>query len=122
VAGALGLKLGGYVLETKKVPISQTSETVTINVLMQDAVNKLANNPSTASDYIGINPNLRDLLETHPSRVVKLRNLVNVAELFDNTYLDDLVEDIQTQCQKYGKPISMEIPKPTLTGTPSSEL
>ena len=104
-------------LETKKVPISQTSETVTINVLMQDAVNQLANNPSTASNYIGINPNLKDLLETHPSRVIKLRNLVNVAELFDSTYYEDLVDDIHAQCQKYGKPVTMELPKPTLTGT-----
>lgn len=114
--GAMGLKLGGNILETKKVPISQTSETVAINALMQNAVNELANNPDTANNLIGINPNLKNLLETHPSRVVKLKNLVNVAELFDNSYYEDLLEDIHEQCQKYGKLVALEIPKPVLTG------
>ena len=110
------MKLGDHVLETKKVPISQTSETVAINALMQNAVNQLASNPDTVSNLIGINPNLKNLLETHPSRVIKLKNLVNVAELFDNSYFEDLLEDIQEQCQKHGKLIAMEIPRPVLTG------
>ena len=109
------MRLGDNVLETKKVPISQTSETVAINAMMQNAVNQLANNPETASNLIGINPNLKNLLETHPSRVVMLKNLVNVSELFDSSYYEDLQEDIQAQCVKHGKVISIDIPKPGLT-------
>ena len=110
------MKLGDNVLETRKVPISQTSDTVAISVLMQNAVNQIASNPDKANELIGINPNLKNLLETHPSRVIKLKNLVNVADLFDDGYIDELVEDIEAQCKNYGKLIAIEIPKPVLTG------
>ncbi len=112
--GAMGLRLGENVLETKKVPVSQTSETVAMNVLMQSTMTQLASNPDMAAHLIGISPNLKNLLESHPSRVVKLKNLVNVAELFDNTYYEDLMEDVQAEAQKHGQLSAVEIPKPTI--------
>ena len=94
VSGAMGMKLGEYVLETKKVPISQTADALAIGVLIKNAAERLVSNPESADNLIGITSQSRNLLEAHPSRVIKLKNLVNFAELLDNNYYDDLLVDI----------------------------
>ncbi len=114
--GAMGLHVADSILETKKVPVSQTSETVALSALMQSKTSELASNPEKASQLIGISPSLKNVLESHPSRVVKLKNLVNVAELFDNTYYEDLMEDIQEESQQHGQLVAIEVPRPTITG------
>eukprot|EP01022_Parablepharisma_sp_SALTPOND_P018902 TRINITY_DN3152_c0_g1_i1.p1 TRINITY_DN3152_c0_g1~~TRINITY_DN3152_c0_g1_i1.p1 ORF type:complete len:519 (+),score=45.92 TRINITY_DN3152_c0_g1_i1:123-1679(+) len=115
-AGALGMKLGDCVLETKKVPISQTADTLAIGILIKNAAGQLATNPEAVDALIGLVPKMNSVLETHPSRVVKLKNLVNVAELFDNAYHDELIEDINEQCQRYGKILEIEVPRPKIQG------
>ena len=122
-AGALGMKLAESVLETKKVPISQTSDTLAIGILIKNAAGQLATNPNAVDALIGITPKtMKSVLETHPSRVVKLKNLVNVAELFDSSCYEELLEDINEQCQRYGKIVSIEVPRPAISGPPGPGL
>jgi hypothetical protein len=114
--GGMGLTIGSYVLETKKVPISQSATSVAITALMQNAVNTLASNPSTAGNLIGINNNLKSILEGNPSRIIKLNHIVTIEELHDHTYYEDLFEDTNEQCANYGNVVSIQIPKPNTHG------
>lgn len=114
VSGAMGMKLGDCVLETKKVPISQTAETLAIGSLIKDVAGKIDANPESVDSFIGIGPKVNSVLESHPSRVVKLKNLVNVAELFDNAYYDEVYEDINEQCKNYGRIVTIEMPRPNI--------
>lgn len=116
VSGAMGMKLGESVLETKKVPISQTADTFAIGSLIKNAAGQLATNPESVDSFIGITPKINSVLESHPSRVVKLKNLVSVAELFDNGYYEEVYEDIHEQCKNYGRIVTVEIPRPIING------
>ena len=107
----MGLKIGSHILETKKVPISQSSTAVALNTLMQNAVNTLAADPTTATNLIGITPGVNTLMDTHPSRVIKLDNMINIPELDDDIYHEEMIDDVTAQCEKYGKVIDIHIPK-----------
>jgi splicing factor U2AF subunit len=116
-SGAMGMKLGESILETKKVPISQTADTFAIGALIKTAAGQLSANPESMDSFIGIAPKHNSVLESHPSRVIKLKNLVNVAELLDNSYYEEVFEDIQEQCKKYGRILAIEIPRPNINGS-----
>lgn len=113
-SGAMGMKLGDSILETKKVPISQTAETFAIGTVIKAAAGQLSTNPESVDAFIGITPKSNSVLESHPSRVIKIKNLVNIAELPDNSYYEEIFEDIQEECKKCGNIIAVEIPKPNV--------
>eukprot|EP00826_Nyctotherus_ovalis_P023990 TRINITY_DN1849_c0_g1_i3.p1 TRINITY_DN1849_c0_g1~~TRINITY_DN1849_c0_g1_i3.p1 ORF type:complete len:486 (-),score=60.97 TRINITY_DN1849_c0_g1_i3:129-1586(-) len=115
-SGAMGMKLCGCILETKKIPITQTADTVAIGSLMRNAADQFSANPELADSFIGIMPRMNSVLESHPSRVIKFKNLVNVAELFDNNYYEEVYEDIHDQCKNFGRIIAIEIPRPIVNG------
>ena len=111
-SGVMGMKLSGFILETKKVPIGQTADMSALGLLSPTGP------PSNCEQglAVGIAPKVNRALESYPSRVVKLKNLVNIAELFDNAYYDELCEDINEQCQNYGRILSIEVPRPIING------
>lgn len=51
--------------------------------------------------------------ESMPTRVVCLINVVTIEELKDDEEYEDIVEDMEEECGKYGKVKSIEIPRPT---------
>ncbi|KAF2203536.1 hypothetical protein GQ43DRAFT_258002 [Delitschia confertaspora ATCC 74209] len=46
------------------------------------------------------------------SRVICLMNMVTVEELMDNETYNEIVEDIQEECQNYGHIVELKIPRP----------
>jgi len=113
-SGAMGMKLGLNILETKKVPISQTADAFMIGALIKTAAGQMAANPDSMDSFIGITPKQNNVLESHPSRVIKLKNLVNVTELFENSYYEEVLDDIQEECKKHGRILEIEIPRPNI--------
>jgi len=101
----LGLNILGHILETKKVPAIYNSSMANLSWLLLNE----GSNPGESNLVGG-----KCLLDGHPSRVIKLKNLVNVNEIMDNTYFDDLLDDTQEQCQKYGYVQQVIIPRPEL--------
>lgn len=50
-------------------------------------------------------------LET--SRVLQLLNMVTAEELMDNDEYEEIKEDIEEECGKYGKVVDLKIPRPS---------
>ena len=48
----------------------------------------------------------------HPTEVLCLMNMVTPEELVDDEEYEDILEDIQTECSKYGQVRSIEVPRP----------
>lgn len=46
-------------------------------------------------------------------RVLQLLNMVTVDELLDNDDYEEILEDVQEECAKYGKVLSLKIPRPS---------
>ncbi|KIV80234.1 hypothetical protein PV11_07748 [Exophiala sideris] len=46
-------------------------------------------------------------------RVLQLLNMVTPEELLDNDDYEEICEDVQEECQKYGQILSMKIPRPS---------
>ncbi len=46
-------------------------------------------------------------------RVLQLLNMVTVDELLDNDDYEEIMEDVMEECTKYGKVLSLKIPRPT---------
>ena len=46
------------------------------------------------------------------TEVLCLLNMINEEELVDDDEYEDILEDIQTECSKYGQVKSVEIPRP----------
>ncbi|KAI1611627.1 U2AF domain-containing protein kinase 1 [Exophiala viscosa] len=46
-------------------------------------------------------------------RVLQLLNMTTPEELLDNDDYEEICEDVQEECQKYGKILSMKIPRPS---------
>ena len=113
-SGAMGLKLETGVLETRKVSMSTSAETIGMQNLMQNALTSIIGNTTSKTNSLtAVNADLQNLLESHISRVIKLKNIVDPAQLKEKSYVDELLEDIQDQCSQYGRIVSIEIPKPS---------
>ncbi|KAL4491236.1 hypothetical protein ABPG72_021622 [Tetrahymena utriculariae] len=50
-----------------------------------------------------------------PSRVIQLLNMVSIEDLFEDDIIDDLYQDVMTECEKIGPVEKIEIPKPCKT-------
>ena len=110
----MGLKLESGVLETRKVSISTSAESIGMQNLMQNALTSIIGNaPSKTSALTAVNANLQNILESHISRVIKLKNMIDPAQLGERSYLDEIMEDIQDECSLYGRIVSIEIPRPS---------
>lgn len=46
-------------------------------------------------------------------RVLQLLNMVTVDELLDNDDYEEIVEDVGEECGKYGRVLSLKIPRPS---------
>jgi splicing factor U2AF subunit len=46
-------------------------------------------------------------------RVLQLLNMVTVDELLDNDDYEEILEDVQEECSKYGKVLGLKIPRPS---------
>jgi splicing factor U2AF subunit len=46
-------------------------------------------------------------------RVLRLLNMVTVDELLDNDDYEEILEDVQEECGKYGKVLGLKIPRPS---------
>ncbi|KAK0716969.1 hypothetical protein B0T26DRAFT_707890 [Lasiosphaeria miniovina] len=51
-------------------------------------------------------------METDVGRVLQLLNMVTPDELMDNDDYEEIREDIEEECQKFGKILSLKIPRP----------
>lgn len=71
----------------------------------------------------GLNPNLmplgtpqlpavRPVNPSEATRVLQLLNMVAPEELVDDDEYEDIYEDVKEECSKYGKVLSLEIPRP----------
>jgi len=47
-----------------------------------------------------------------PSRVLVLKNMVQLAELQIDEEYQEIYEDVKEECEKYGKVLSLKIPRP----------
>jgi len=69
------VKLESGVLETRKVSISTSAESIGMQNLMQYALTSIIGNASSkTSALIVVNANLQNILDSHISRVIKLKN------------------------------------------------
>lgn len=110
----MGLKLETGVLETRKVSMLTSAETIGMQNLMQNALTSIIGNTASKTNALtAVNADLQNLLEAHISRVIKLKNMVDPTQLKEKTYIDDLLEDIQEECAQHGRIVSIEIPKPS---------
>ncbi|KAK5079218.1 hypothetical protein LTR64_002363 [Lithohypha guttulata] len=50
--------------------------------------------------------------DSQEGRVVQLLNMVTAEELIDNDEYEEICEDVQEECSKYGQIIDMKIPRP----------
>ena len=52
-----------------------------------------------------------------PSRVIQFLNMVTSDDLTDNDEYEEIMNDIKTECSKYGTVLDMKIPRPIGNGT-----
>ncbi|KAK4127067.1 hypothetical protein N657DRAFT_640985 [Parathielavia appendiculata] len=94
IQGLNNMMLGERALKVQKasIGITQVSGELSVN-----AMSMLAG--TTSSD-------------TEGSRVVQLLNMVTPEELMDNDDYEEIREDVQEECEKFGKILSLKIPRP----------
>ncbi|KAF2836231.1 hypothetical protein M501DRAFT_987405 [Patellaria atrata CBS 101060] len=51
--------------------------------------------------------------ELEQSRVIQLMNMVTMEELMDGEEYEDILQDVQDECGKYGKILEIKVPRPT---------
>ncbi|KAK4103061.1 hypothetical protein N658DRAFT_494380 [Parathielavia hyrcaniae] len=94
IQGLNNMMLGERALKVQKasIGITQVSGELSVN-----AMSMLAGTTST---------------DTEGSRVVQLLNMVTPEELMDNDDYEEIREDVQEECEKFGKILSLKIPRP----------
>ncbi|KAK4458589.1 hypothetical protein QBC42DRAFT_20695 [Cladorrhinum samala] len=95
IKGLDNMTLGDKALKVKKASIGITQVAGEMGV---NAMSMLAGTTSTEADS---------------SRVLQLLNMVTPDELMDNTDYEEIRDDVQEECEKYGKIVSLKIPRPT---------
>lgn len=58
-------------------------------------------------------PNLISKAPAQPSTVVQLLNMVSPEELLDDEEYEDILEDVKSECRKFGTIVDIVIPRPT---------
>ncbi|KAH8910429.1 hypothetical protein BR93DRAFT_923127 [Coniochaeta sp. PMI_546] len=95
VTGLNGMELGEKRLVVRKASIGVTQVAGEMSV---NAMSMLAGTTSTDPDM---------------SRVLQLLNMVTPEELMDNDDYEEIKEDIQEECSKYGTILELKIPRPS---------
>ncbi|KAK1833829.1 hypothetical protein QBC39DRAFT_41042 [Podospora conica] len=94
IQGLDKMNLGDHFLKAQKASIGITQVAGEMGV---NAMSMLAGTTAIDSDI---------------SRVLQLLNMVTPDELMDNDDYQEIRDDVQEECQKYGKIISVKIPRP----------
>ncbi|KAK0751677.1 hypothetical protein B0T18DRAFT_74699 [Schizothecium vesticola] len=94
IQGLDKMMLGDHCLKVQKASIGITQVAGEMGV---NAMSMLAGTTAIDSDI---------------SRVLQLLNMVTPDELMDNDDYEEIRDDVQEECQKYGKIISVKIPRP----------
>ncbi|KAM7193486.1 hypothetical protein V8F20_008389 [Naviculisporaceae sp. PSN 640] len=102
IQGLHNMTLGDHNLKVQKASVGITQVAGEINV---NAMSMLAGTTSIDPDV---------------SRVLQLLNMVTPDELMDNDDYEEIKEDIETECEKYGKILALKIPRPVGGGRNSA--
>lgn len=94
ITGLHAMMLGDHSLKVQKASIGITQVAGEMGV---NAMSMLAGTTSTANDV---------------SRVLQLLNMVTPEELMDNDDYEEIRDDVQAECEKFGKILSIKIPRP----------
>jgi len=94
IQGLNGMVLGDHALKVKKASIGITQVAGEMGV---NAMSMLAGTMSTENDM---------------SRVLQLLNMVTPDELMDNDDYEEIRDDVQEECEKYGNILAIKIPRP----------
>ncbi|KAI8055136.1 hypothetical protein BDF22DRAFT_675619 [Syncephalis plumigaleata] len=54
--------------------------------------------------------------DQEPSTIIQLLNMVIAEELVDDTEYQEIVEDVQEECEKFGEIVELRIPRPSRNG------
>ncbi|KAB5581069.1 hypothetical protein GE09DRAFT_1213499 [Coniochaeta sp. 2T2.1] len=95
ITGLNGMDLGEKRLAVRKASIGVTQVAGEMSV---NAMSMLAGTTSTDPDV---------------SRVLQLLNMVTPEELMDNDDYEEIKEDVQEECSKYGTVVELKIPRPS---------
>ena len=109
---AMGINLNGNILYIKRssglVPTYSVGGGATSTSLGILTNGGLSANPQqqymTAEDYVKFRENTS-------SKVICIRNMVNLKDLEDDDEYDDLIEDVREECKIYGKIVEVKIPR-----------
>ncbi|AEO65473.1 uncharacterized protein THITE_2112508 [Thermothielavioides terrestris NRRL 8126] len=102
IQGLNNMMLGERALKVQKASIGITQVAGEMGV---NAMSMLAGTTSTDSDV---------------SRVLQLLNMVTADELMDNDDYEEIRDDVQDECEKFGTVLSLKIPRPTGGGRQSA--
>ncbi|KAK0730825.1 hypothetical protein B0H67DRAFT_51806 [Lasiosphaeris hirsuta] len=94
IQGLHGMMLGDHSLKVQKASIGITQVSGEMGV---NAMSMLAGTTS---------------MDTDVGRVLQLLNMVTPEELMDNEDYEEIRDDVQAECEKYGKILSLKIPRP----------
>ncbi|KAL2126822.1 hypothetical protein VTI74DRAFT_181 [Chaetomium olivicolor] len=94
IQGLNNMMLGERALKVQKASIGITQVAGEMGV---NAMSMLAGTTST---------------DASASRVLQLLNMVTADELMDNDDYEEIRDDVQEECEKYGKILSLKIPRP----------
>ncbi|KAH7284730.1 hypothetical protein KP509_34G068300 [Ceratopteris richardii] len=126
-----GLKMGDKTLTVRRATAGGQSKPDQENVLMQAqqqiAIQKLALQAASAALVGGVIPGAlgpglvpavgNGVMPTEiATKVLCLTQLVPVEDLRDDREFEDIYQDIQDECSKYGELRNLLIPRPSLTG------
>lgn len=94
IQGLDGMRLVEYTLKAQKASIGVTQVAGEMSV---NAMSMLAGTTAPNGDV---------------SRVLQLLNMVTAEELMDNDDYEEIRDDIQEECEKFGKILALKIPRP----------
>jgi len=97
VEGLNGMDLAGNSIKVTRASIGFTQAAG-----LEMGVNAMSMFAGTTSDDMG------------DGRVLQLLNMVTPEELIDNDDYEEICEDVQEECAKYGTIVSMKIPRPSM--------
>ncbi|KIW73804.1 hypothetical protein PV04_01894 [Phialophora macrospora] len=97
IEGLNGMDLAGNAIKVTHASIGFTQAAG-----LEMGVNAMSMFAGTTSD------NMED------GRVLQLLNMVTAEELIDNDDYEEICEDVQEECQKYGTIVAMKIPRPSM--------
>ncbi|XP_020626592.1 splicing factor U2AF 65 kDa subunit-like [Orbicella faveolata] len=98
--------LNGMQLGEKKLIVQRASVGAKTNMNNPDAMNMIPAQMQIPGLDMSAN------LHNSATEVLCLMNMVEIEELMDDEEYEEIYEDVRTECSKYGKVVSLEIPRP----------